>query len=149
MSTSSVFTQKYRHESKKPLGMDEKDYNGWHKWRACLVTEGHTQTGTLSVMEECHHLWLLWVFCLPWVASLSSNQASEYDEAVASFILLKADSVSRLPIIHCYEHIPLSFFPSHRSFFPGELSLLCLLLIQLKSCLFWQNANIKVFYWKW
>lgn len=50
------------------------------------------------------------------------------------------------------------FFPSHfilepeithRPSSPGELSLFCLLDIQLKSWLFRQNAVIKVFYWKW
>lgn len=108
-------TWKHRHENQEPLVMDETDWNDWHKWRGHLGPEGHKRSGTLFVKEEWDQLWLVWVYWLCWVASASSNQAAEYDQAVATFIPFKSDSVSKLRIIHFYEHIPLYFFFSFYS----------------------------------
>lgn len=155
MSTSSVFTQKYRYKSKKPLGMDEKDYNEWHKWRACLITEGHMQTGcdgrmpssvaalgvlpSLSDFIELKPGFRVW-----WGYSWFHTLQSRFCFQAANYALLWS-----IPSSSFSSHFSLEPEVTHRSFFPGELWLLCLLHIQLKSCLFWQNANIKVFYWKW
>lgn len=156
MSTRSMFTRKYRHKNKEPLEMDD----------------GHEREGTSnprgshaawdSTTREWDQQWLLWLRCLLCAPSASPNQGAKYEEAVATFILFRLDpSCLHVSAIHCYEHVPLLsyiFFSSHfllepevthRPSFPGELPLLCLPGIQLKSWLFWQSADIKVFYWKW
>jgi hypothetical protein len=48
-------------------------------------------------------MWLLW-FSIQRVASMEL-EVSEYEVNMAFFILLKLDSVSKLPIVHCYEYI--------------------------------------------
>lgn len=155
MSTRSMSTWKYRHENKEPLEMDDG-----HEGRAHLVPEDPTQPGTLwkrmrSAVAALSMLPPPWGFsepkpsCRVWGGCSRIHTLQVRSSLSPHFQLFTATNTFLYYLTVFSSHFLLEPEVTHRPAFPGELSLLCLPGIQLKSWLFWQSADIKVFYWKW
>lgn len=137
VSIRSMSIQRYRHENKEALKMNEKDTmmadrNDDHfqsstgryrlgprlrQW--CENTDSTALSGPAQQLDKR-------------LLQMSSNQVSEYEMNAIMFILFNLVSVSKLPSVHCYEihflYIYFLFFLSpevtHKLCFSGKPLLL-------------------------
>lgn len=109
VSLRGMSTWRYRHENKEPLKMNMKDTVTTGRNDDTLVSEGHAQVRTLSVMVgEKTDVAALTVPLAnrQRAASVELKSSSEYEMTMTIFILFRLDSVSKLPIVHRYEYSP-------------------------------------------